>query len=210
MRTPLAALFTASCFGTVSRPTCSEHRAAIADDEPTALGTAAELLAATSGPRVEAATLEDGGAVTATVEVARGDGPAEWVDREPDSIETRTWGFGHSVLTIAVYCDDTLEIPAAGALATDDGAFDVVVDGALTTGGTLQSDGPGFDASVPFAGSGYPLPDEPELDTFHDQRAFLQVVYRADGTTGGQAGWEGERTHADGTVEGRAHPQLEW
>ncbi|MEQ1570070.1 MAG: hypothetical protein ABMA64_30835 [Myxococcota bacterium] len=206
----MVSLFAGGCFGSVSRPSCSEDRTPVADDLVTSLGTADDLLATTSGPRAEPAELEDGTAVTATVEVTRGDGSAEWVDREPDSIVTKTWGPGHSVLTIAVFCVDSLEIPAVGSLATDDGSFDVALDGTLTTGGSaVASDGPSFDATAPFDESGFPAPDEPELDTFENQHAFLQVAYLGDGTTSGRAGWSGDREDGD-ISESRAHYQIEW
>jgi hypothetical protein len=134
----------------------------------------------------------------------RTDGPQE--GRVPGS-ET---GPAYSVLTIAVFCDDSLEIPAVGSLATDDGSFDVALDGTLTTGGSaVASDGPSFNATAPFDESGFPAPEEPELDTFEDQRAFLQVAYLVDGATAGRAGWSGDREDGDSS-ESRAHYQIEW
>jgi hypothetical protein len=208
MRIAIALLAT-GCYGTVSRPTCSLDRTDVADDEVNAAGTAVDLLAATAGARDVLATLEDGTPVGATVEVVRGDGSAQWVDREPDSDETRVWG-GGGILLIAVTCDDTLEVPAIGTLTTDDGVFDVAVDGTLSSGATpMGSEGPGFDARVPFAGSGYPAPDEPEIASYDHQKAFLEIGF-AEERTSGQAGWSGDRVLPDGTGEWRAHYQVTW
>ena len=119
------------------------------------------------------------------------------------------WGRG-GVLEIFVTCDDTLEVPAVGTLATDDGAFDVAVDGTLTSGATpAGSDGPGFTGEAPFAGSGFPDPDEPEIASYDHQQAFLQVGFTDDGTSG-RAGWQGDRVLSDGTGEARAHYQVTW
>lgn len=203
-------LLCAGCLGSVHRPSCALDAEVVADDEVTAIGTVQDLLARAVGVWDEPAVLEDGTAVTATVEVARGVGDAELVHSEPYDEVTPRFGLGDLHLDILVICSDFLRVPAVGSVATDAGDIDATLDGELTRSVSDEIRvGDELWATAPFAGAGFPDPVDPDLADFDDPEAFLRVSFLDDGTTTGLAGWSGHR-ETEEFSESRAHYLVTW
>ena len=100
------------------------------DDDEADLGdlafTPAEVLAAIEGLRRFPASTADGAVLATTLDLVRGEGPAEFPDAE--FVETGRWESSLSADYMLIICLDSLEIPVLAALTTEDDTFAIEGD----------------------------------------------------------------------------------
>jgi hypothetical protein len=193
-------LLLTGCFQVTVRPSCEEVDVLeVADDEPTAAGTARELLDTIELDDVLPATWQDGSATEADVVVARGTGSATWVQLESTSVKTRSFGFGRNTLAIFVVCEDQLQVPIDAEVASADGTLQVSVSGLAVTPTPFTEPAPGsarLNLTGDFGDAVFPATDD-DPDDFTDLYSFVNLVYEDDVLREGSAGWGGEQSDAN-------------
>lgn len=204
------AFFLTGC-GTVVSSACEETAREVADDEVLPTGTTvAELAAAWFAPLQLPARWHDGRATELSIFVARGDGPAEWVDLETVTIERRGGPpFSKAYLLVHPICEDHVRYPVDLSVLSEDGDLDVHERAIAQVGlsGVADATRIELEAGVD------DLPGMPSFDeAFGDEisadgeplvpeRAFLRVESAADAVRAA-AGWSGAHVLDDGTGVG--------
>lgn len=190
------------CFHVYERPTCTEvGRTELAQDEVTASGTPAELLALVGMDATFPGQYVLGGDDVDIEVFVDQDGPASWVEQENDVIRTRSFGFGVSVPMIYVVCNDRLELPLIAEARTTDGALELFAEG------TAWLDDPNgeavFEPGVPwvslagdYQGARFPDSEEDPAD-WDDKYSYLRLDFDDEGFVEGAAGWGGYQETED-------------
>ncbi|MDP2316170.1 MAG: hypothetical protein Q8P41_24950 [Pseudomonadota bacterium] len=179
----------------VHRPSCESEEVVLGDDET--IGdlavSAADLLAVIEGTHAFAGAYAAGGSVTGTATVARGVGDVIGIDSTTvDTVTNGGFGIGDETLMIAVECVDSLRIPVAIALRTDDGLVDVSLAGLGTadTRGNLVDGVPEFfEAGGDIAAADIVAMPEP---TVADPVAALELQWTSERFAFVSLWWDGD------------------
>ncbi len=187
---PLVLLLLPGCGVTLSKDCQTTSTTNLGDDEVSALGfSAADLLSVGAGLRTVPGTLEDGTAVTATLDGVRGDGEATFTETE--IVTTRVPNgmlWGETSYDMAIICRNTLSVPITLSVSSDDGAIDYSEAGTVSANDGSLLDFVSLDSSVaPADASGLPTVEERGIE-----EAFAQADIVDGGTlVTGSVGWQG-------------------
>lgn len=192
------ALAATGCLQVTHTPVCLLDPDPIGDDEVTDLGYAPDdLLALAQGTHVESAEWFDGSGAELTIDVARASGSAEYVVSTDGEETSRSWGFGHNYLDIAVICGDFVRVPVDLSFTDADGDLDVSGASALISADNADLTTAGL--ARPFDDVTAPDPPGIDLDEWTDQEAVASVTFDTQGTSG-NVSWTGERTTEDSAM----------
>jgi len=151
----------------------------VADDEPTPIGTAEELLASVPASDTVDGLLEpDDTVVPVTWSIERRPAFAQWIEADRS-------------VTVNPSCMDRLEVPVTLEVSTEGGEVDVAVDTVLAVGFIIEPDP--YILSVnghgPYAEAVFP--DLPGVDPeeFSHKHAFARLDGLGTDSVWGNAGW---------------------
>jgi hypothetical protein len=181
----------AGCYQEVVESVCEDSPHAVADDEVTPDGTAADLLASVTGTGVADGLVLEETPVSVAWTVERGEGSAHWVESVLTEHTTHKIGVRGTevVWSDTPECRDRLEAPVVASLRTDDGTVDVGVSTTVTPAPEdVGVSTPVVSGDTPYTDAAFPAVPEGEPTDGDDARAFLKLA-GFDDVVSGYAGW---------------------
>lgn len=186
----LLLLLLPACGVTLSDECQTVSTTSLGDDEVSALGfSAADVLAVGAVTRTAPGTLEDGTAVTATLDAERADGEATFTETEIVTTKHPNGTlWGETQNDMQIICRNTLSVPITMTVSSDDGIIDYSEMGTVSADHLGLLDAVTLDSSVaPTDASGVPTVDEEGIE-----EAFAQADIVDGGTlVSGSVGWQG-------------------
>lgn len=179
-----------ACGVTLSEDCQTTATTSLADDDLSALGfSAADVLTIGAVARTVPGMLEDGTAVTATLDAVRAGGEATLTEREIVSTpHPNGMLWGETSYNMIIDCRDTLSVPVTMSVSSDDGVIGYSEMGTVSVDDLNLLDFLTLESSVARAdASGLPTVDKAGVE-----EAFAQAVIVDGGTVvSGSVGWQG-------------------